>query len=89
VLIWLLVMLIRHRRTISAEAMVWTLGISFLGATTARVPPTSREIITAFPAVMIAGHCIKGRRFVVLQCVNAALLILTTMLATVGHFIPP
>jgi hypothetical protein len=69
-----LLLLVRSRREVSLEAIVWTLGISFLALTSEYVPPNPRLLITAFPAVIVYAHYLRGRRFVILAVVNAVLL---------------
>ena len=66
VLIVLLVLVVRNRREMSVEAIVWTLGISWLALTSEYAPPNPRLLITAFPAVMVLARYVHGR------CVHAA-----------------
>jgi hypothetical protein len=73
-LIVLLALMFRIRRTISIEAIVWTLGITFLMVTAEYVPPNPRLLITAFPAVIVLAYYLKGRWFGALLAVNTALL---------------
>jgi hypothetical protein len=73
-LIFALVLLARARRTVSVEAIVWTLGISWIGVTSEYVWPNPRILITAFPAVIVLARYLKGRSFAVLLAVNGALL---------------
>jgi len=74
VLIVLLVLLVRARRTVSVEALVWTLGISFLALTSEYTPPNPRLLITAFPALIVLAYYLKRRPYSVLLVVNGALL---------------
>jgi hypothetical protein len=73
-LIVALVLLARARRTVSVEAIVWTLGISWIALTSEYVWPNPRILITAFPALIILARYLKGRPYVVLLAVNGALL---------------
>ena len=74
VLVVLLVLMVRIRGTISIEAWVWTLGISFLAVTSEWVPPNPRLLITAFPAVMVLGYYLRRRAFAWIALANGALL---------------
>lgn len=74
VLVFLLWLMFRIRRTISVEAWVWTLGIGFLAVTSEWVPPNPRLLITAFPAVIVLAYYLKRRAFAWLLVANGALL---------------
>jgi hypothetical protein len=75
VLVVLLVLMFRIRRTISVEAWVWTLGISFLAVTSEWVPPNPRLLITAFPAVIVLAYYLKRWAFAWVALANGALLV--------------
>jgi Gpi18-like mannosyltransferase len=77
VLVALLVLMFKRRRSLPLEAWTWTLGIVLISLCTAHLPPNSRMLITAFPAVLILATYFEGRRFWVLQTVNVLLLIAT------------
>ncbi len=62
-LIVLWVLLIRARRTVSVEALVWTLGITYLAVTSEYTPPNPRLLITAFPAVIVPAYYLRRRAF--------------------------
>jgi hypothetical protein len=85
----LLVLLLRRRRTVSLEALVWTLGIALITFLAERVPPNSRMLITAFPAILVLGSYGRGRRFWILQGVNTALLMAGSWLTFVTKTLPP
>jgi hypothetical protein len=89
VLIVLLASLIRARRTVSPEALVWTFGISFLAMTSEYTPPNPRLIITAFPAVLVVGYYLKGRAFTWTQVVNGTLLAGLSALTFIGPTLRP
>lgn len=74
VLVVLLVLMARIRRTIWLEAWIWTLGISFIAVTSEWVPPNPRLLITAFPLVMVPAYYLRGRGFTWLLLGNGALL---------------
>jgi hypothetical protein len=80
----------RSRREMSTEAIVWTLGISFV-ALTAAYPFSAnpRVLITAFPAVMVVGRYVSGRRFALLAGVSCAGLAGLGLLTFVGKTLRP
>jgi hypothetical protein len=90
-LLVLLGVLFRRRRTVSLEALVWTAGISFLALTTEYLPPNPRMLITAFPALIAPASCVKGRWFVLLVAVSFVLLLGASWLTfSVAHrMLPP
>jgi hypothetical protein len=75
ILVGLLVLMFRVRRTISLEAWVWTLGVSFIALSSEWVPPNPRLLITAFPAVIVLAHYLEGKRFNWLLALNAVFLV--------------
>lgn len=80
----------RSRREISAEAIVWTLGISLV-ALTAAYPFSAnpRVLITAFPAVMVVGRYVSRWRFALLAGTSCALLAGMSLLTFVGTTLRP
>ncbi len=88
-LLLLLVLLFRRRTTVSAEAIVWTLGITCLAVSSERLPPNARMLITAFPAVLVVGSYLAGRRFWLVQSANVILLAVMSWLTFVSHLLPP
>jgi hypothetical protein len=89
VLIVLLVLVIRNWREMSIEAIVWTLGVSWLAITSEYTPPNPRLMITAFPAVIVLARDVRGKAWVVLLCVNGLLLVGTSALTFVGTTLRP
>jgi Gpi18-like mannosyltransferase len=89
VLIGLLVLVERNRFEMSVEAIVWTLGISWLAMTSQYTPPMPRLIITAFPAVLVLARYVRGRAFTALLAVNGVLLVLLSALTFVGTTLRP
>ena len=79
----------RARRTISPEAIVWTLGISYLALTSEYVPPNPRMLITAFPALMLVAHYAKGKWFTWLAWANGVLLVGLSLLTFYGVTLRP
>jgi mannosyltransferase PIG-V len=89
VLVVMVVLLLRARRLVSVEAIVWTLGIAFLSVTSEFTPPNPRMLITAFPAVMVVGHYVRGRTFTALAWATGALLAGTSALTFIGTTLRP
>ena len=88
-LIGLLVLVLRNRREMSIEAIVYTLGIAWLGMTSEYVPPMPRLLITAFPAVIVVARYVRGRPFTVLLWVNGIALAGLSALTFVGTTLRP
>jgi hypothetical protein len=88
-LLLMLVLLFRARPRISAEAMLWTLGISLLTVTSEYVPPNPRLLITAFPAVVVLARYLRGRAFSIVVWANGALLLGMSALTFVGVTLRP
>ncbi len=90
VLVVLLRLLFKRRRSVSLEALTWTLGIALISVCTERVPPNSRMLITAFPAVLVVATYVGGRRLWLLQSVNVLLLVATAWFTFVfPRVLPP
>jgi hypothetical protein len=89
VLIVLLVLVLRNWREMSVEAIVYTLGISWLGLTSEFVPPMPRLLITAFPAVIVVARYVRGRPFTALLWVNGIALAGLSALTFVGTTLRP
>jgi hypothetical protein len=89
ILVGLLVLMFRIRHTISLEAWVWTLGISFIAVTSEWVPPNPRLLITAFPAVIVLAYYCKGRRFNWLLALNTFLLLSMSALTFINVTLRP
>ena len=89
VLLVLLGLMVRIRRTMSVEAIAWTLGISLLAVTSEYTPPNPRMLITAFPAVVVLAYYLKGKAFGALLTVNGVLLAGLSALTFVGITLRP
>ena len=89
ILIGLLVLVVRNRREMSAEAIFYTLGMAWLGMTSEYVPPMPRLLITAFPAVIVVARYVRGRPFTVLLWVNGVALAGLSALTFVGTTLRP
>ena len=89
VLAVLLLLLFKARRTVSIEAVIWTLGISFIALTAEYTPPNPRLLITAFPAVIVPAYFLRRRGFSVLLVVSGVLLAGLSALTFVGVTLRP
>ena len=89
ILIALLALVARNWREMSAEAIVYTLGIAWLGLTSEFVPPMPRLLITAFPAVIVVARYVHGRSFTILLWVNGIALAGLSALTFVGTTLRP
>ena len=89
-LIIMLVLVWKSRREISIEAIVWTLGISFLAVTSVYpFSPNPRVLITAFPLLLVVGHYVSGRWWRVLAWANGISLAGLSLLTFVGTTLRP
>jgi Mannosyltransferase (PIG-V) len=89
VMIGLLILMARNRREMSLEAILYTLGIAWLGMTSEYVPPMPRLLITAFPAVLLVARYVRGRWFVAILCLNGVMLAGLSALTFVGTTLRP
>ncbi|MBV8219384.1 MAG: hypothetical protein JO325_13035, partial [Solirubrobacterales bacterium] len=88
-LIVMLALVVRNYREMSAEAIVWTFGISWLAMTSEYVPPMPRLVITAFPAVIVLARYVHGKWWTALLWVNGVLLVGLSALTFVGTTLRP
>jgi hypothetical protein len=88
-LIGMLALMYRVRREISIEAIVWTLGVSFLALTSEYTPPNPRLLITAFPALMVVARFVQGRWFTRLLWANGLALIGLSLMTFYGTTLRP
>lgn len=88
-LIVMLVLVVRNYREMSVEAIVWTLGISWLAMTSEYTPPMPRLVITAFPAVVVLARYVHGKWWTALLWVNGVLLVGLSALTFVGTTLRP
>ncbi|HTU87812.1 MAG TPA: mannosyltransferase family protein [Solirubrobacteraceae bacterium] len=89
VLIVLLALVWRNRHEMSVEAIVWTLGISWLALTSEYTPPNPRLLMTAFPAVIVLARYVRGRAFTALLCASGVMLVGLSALTFVGTTLRP
>jgi hypothetical protein len=85
----MLVLLWYARHEVSPEAIVWTLGITFLGVTSEYVPPNPRMLITAFPALMVVARYARGRWFAIIVSASLTLLVVLSVLTFYGTTLRP
>jgi hypothetical protein len=89
-LLGMLVLMFKARREMSVEAIVWTLGISFLAVTSVYpFSPNPRVLITAFPAIMVVAHYVSGRGWRLLAWANGVSLAALSALTFVGTTLRP
>jgi uncharacterized membrane protein (UPF0136 family) len=89
VLIAGIALLVRRPRTVSAEALTWTLAIGALALFSEHVGPNARMLITAFPAIIVFAQRLRGRAFTWLLGVNCVLLVAMSALTFTGHSLTP
>jgi hypothetical protein len=89
ILVGLLVLVALNRREMSVEAIVWTLGISWLSLTSEYTPPMPRLLITAFPAVIVLARYVRGRAFTALAWANGVALVGLSALTFIGTTLRP
>ncbi len=89
-LLGMLALVYRARRSMSVEAIVWTVGVSVL-ALMASYPfsPNPRVLITAFPAVLVVGRYVSGRAWWALSCASGASLAGMSALTFIGTTLRP
>jgi hypothetical protein len=88
-LVVLLALVVRNWREMSPEAIVYTLGIAWLGMTSEYVPPMPRLLIIAFPAVIVVARYVRGRAFTAILVVNGVALAGLSALTFVGTTLRP
>ena len=89
ILILLLVLVLCNWREMSVEAIVWTLGISWLAMTSEYTPPNPRLVITAFPAVIVLARYVHGKWWTALLWANGVALVGLSALTFVGTTLRP
>jgi hypothetical protein len=86
----LLVLLFRRWRDVSVEALVWTLGITYLAVTSEYTPPNPRLLITAFPAVIAPAYWLRRRwSYASVAAISGVLLAGLSALTFVGTTLRP
>jgi hypothetical protein len=89
-LLAMLVMMFKARRSMSVEAIVWTLGISWLGLTSSYpFSPNPRVLITAFPAILVVSRYVRGRTWSLLCVASGVSLAGMSALTFIGTTLRP
>lgn len=83
-----IVMLVRGRRELSTGALALAIGIGAVTLWSVMTPPNARIVLVGFPAVMVWGRCLSGRRFGVFAAVETLVLVLMCALTFSGHMLP-
>jgi Mannosyltransferase (PIG-V) len=83
-----IVMLVRLRRELSPGVLVYTVGIAAVTLWSVLTPPNARMVLIAFPAVLVWGHRLAGRRFAAFVTVEVLVLLCTSALTYSGHMLP-
>lgn len=89
VLVLLLVLLARRWRTISVEAWVWTLGVTYLMVSSEFTPPNPRLLLTAFPLVTVPACYLRRGGYWLLAASYGVLLAGLSALTFVGTTLRP
>jgi len=87
-LVWSVIALFRVRREVSPGALSVPISIAAVTLWSILTPPNARMLLIAFPAVLVWGRRLSGRRLVVFVAVEAALLLFTSALTFAGLMLP-
>jgi Gpi18-like mannosyltransferase len=82
-------LLVRRPRSVSGEALIWTLAVAALALFSAHVGPNARMLITAFPAVIVFAHRLTGRGYAWFVSVSGVLLVAMSAITFTGHSLTP
>ncbi len=89
-LLAMLAMVFKARHSMSLEAIVWTLGISWLGLTAVYpFSPNPRVLITGFPAVLVVARYVRGRTWSLLCVASGVSLAGMAALTFIGTTLRP
>ncbi|MGH2857476.1 MAG: mannosyltransferase family protein [Solirubrobacteraceae bacterium] len=88
-MLFLLALLWRSRREVSAPAIAWSVAIAVLGFTSSQVAPNPRMLITAFPALVTVARYSRGRWFPVIAWIMGFLLVAMSLLTFFGLTLRP
>jgi mannosyltransferase PIG-V len=87
-LVWSVVALVRVRREVSPGGLSLPISIAAVTLWSILTPPNARMLLIAFPAVIVWGRRLSGRRLVVFVTVETALLLFTSALTFAGLMLP-
>ena len=82
-------LLFKSPRTVSLEAMAWTLSVGLLAVVSENVAPNPRILITAFPAVLVFAYYCRHKRYTWLLSATSLLLVLTSAVTYGGRSMTP
>ncbi len=88
-LVVLLVLLVRCWRSISLEAWIWTLGVTYLMVTSEFTPPNPRLLLTAFPLIVVPAYYLRRSGYLLWASANGVLLAGLSALTFVGTTLRP
>ena len=83
-----IIALVRVRRELSAGALVLSAGIGLLTLWSVMTPPNVRMVLIAFPAVMVWGRRLSGRRLGFFLTGEVVVMVLASALTYSGHMLP-
>ncbi len=81
-------LLVKLRSELSVGTLVLTIGVAAITLWSVMTPPNARMTLVAFPAVLVWGRRLSGRRFGLFVAVEAALFVLASVLTYSGHMLP-
>jgi hypothetical protein len=87
-LVWSVIALIRVRREVSPGGLSLPIGIAAVTLWSILTPPNARMLLIAFPAVLVWGRRMSGRRLALFVAVETALLLFTSALTFAGLMLP-
>jgi Gpi18-like mannosyltransferase len=87
-LVWSIIVLVRVRRELSPGALSLPMGIAAVTLWSILTPPNARMLLIAFPAVLVWGRRLSGRRLSLFVAVETALLLFTSALTFAGLMLP-
>jgi hypothetical protein len=87
-LVWSIIALVRVRREVSAGALSLPISIAAVTLWSILTPPNARMLLIAFPAVLVWGRRLSGRRLVLFVAVETAVLLFTSALTFAGLMLP-
>jgi hypothetical protein len=78
----------RVRAELSPGTLVLTVGIAAVSLWSVLTPPNARIVLMAFPAVLVWGHRLSGRRFWLFLVAETLVLVLASVLTFGNHMLP-
>lgn len=87
-LAWSLRALVAVRRELSSGTLVLTAGILAVTLWSVLTPPNARMVLLAFPAVLVWGRRLSGRKFAAFAAAETVLLVAMSALTFAGLMLP-